>query len=208
MIEQLHVEARAKLGKQPTKRLRAAGQIPGVLYGHGEASVSLSLPKAAVAAVIRHGTRVVQLSGAVQDSAIVKDVQWDPIGVEVLHVDLARVDRDEKVRLEIRLEMKGDAIGARQGGILELVMHELEIECPVVDLPDRLIVNVSGLEVGKAILASAIELPPNARLLTDPEAMVVHCVLPQDEEEGTTGPAEPELIAKKVAAAEDADEKK
>jgi large subunit ribosomal protein L25 len=206
MIEQLHVDARTQHGKQHTKRLRASGSIPAILYGHGQENLSLSIASSAVSAVIRHGVRVVQLAGVVSDSAIVKDIQWDAIGANVLHVDLARVDRDEKVRIEIRLELKGDAPGSHRGGVVELVMHELEIECPVTDLPEKLIVNVSALDVGQAINASAIGLPPNAKLLTDPDAMVVHCIVPLDEDAVATGPAEPELIAKKAAADEESAE--
>lgn len=203
MIEQLPVSARPHQGKQHTKRLRAAGNIPAILYGHGQKSVPLTIASSAVSAVIRHGSRVVQLSGEVTDSAIVKDIQWDPIGVNVLHVDLTRVNRDEKVQIEIRLELKGDAPGSHRGGVVELVMHELEIECPVTDLPEKLVVNVSSLDVGQSINASAVELPANAKLLTDPDTMIVHCVVPLDEEVVATGPAEPELIAKKTTTDEE-----
>ena len=205
MIEQLHVDARPQQGKQHTKRLRAAGSVPAILYGHGEKSIPLTISSSAVSAILRHGARVVQLSGVVSDSALVKAIQWDSIGVSVLHVDLTRVDRDEKVHMEIRLELKGDAPGSHRGGVVELVLHEVEIECPVTDLPEKLLVNVSALDVGQSLTAAAIELPKNAKLLTDPDAMVVHCVVPMDDDAIATGAAEPELIAKKAAAADEDD---
>ena len=95
MAEQIQVEKRESRGKRQARKMREAGKTPAVLYGHGEANVSLSMPTDALAAVLRHGAHVVELQGAVKETALLKSVQWDPFGVEVLHVDLTRVSADE-----------------------------------------------------------------------------------------------------------------
>jgi large subunit ribosomal protein L25 len=91
MAEVLSVKVRESRGTSRARRQRAAGQIPAILYGHGQESVSLSVPTEQVLGVVRHGGHIVQLEGDVSDTALVRAVQWDPFGVDVLHIDLARV---------------------------------------------------------------------------------------------------------------------
>ena len=92
MSEVLHVELREQTGTAATRRLRKAGQTPVVLYGHGQGSVHLTVASTEVAALVRHHGKTVQLMGAASDHALVSDMQWDPLGIDVLHLDLVRVD--------------------------------------------------------------------------------------------------------------------
>src|SRR5207244_3833049 len=111
MAEVFHVKLRDVTGKRRIRRLRATGVIPAFLYGHGEACVNLALASDEVKALVRHGARVVDLEGAVSEKAFVRDLQWDTFGTEVLHLDLARVSADERVTVEVKVELKGNAPG-------------------------------------------------------------------------------------------------
>ncbi len=178
--EVIHVKIRQSRGKHQARRMRTQGQIPAVLYGHGEATVSLAVAASEIEALLRHGGKVVQLQGDVSDIALVRDVQWDGMGSEVLHLDFTRVSSGETVQTTVPIELRGVAPGTRDGGILEHVLHSLEIRCPVTSLPERLLVKVNALGVGQAILVSDLELPAGASALAEPHEMVVHCVAPME----------------------------
>ncbi|MCE9555264.1 MAG: 50S ribosomal protein L25 [Planctomycetes bacterium] len=208
MTEQLKVETRTTTGKRHAKRQRAEGRVPAVLYGHGQEVVGLSVEASALGAAIRHGARLVELSGALTESALVRAVQWDTFGTEVLHVDFTRVSADERIEVTISVDLNGTAPGIKQGGVVQHLVHEVEIECPAGAIPEKLLLSVNHLELGQSILASAIELPAGAKLISAEDAVVVQCELPQEEDEqdaGAAGAAEPELIGRK---AEDGEEEK
>src|SRR5688572_18573790 len=145
------VEARTSLGSRANKRLRDAGKLPGVIYGHKEAVVPVTLPKKEVVSHLHHGAHVfaLQLDGK-SENVLVKEVQYDHLGIEVLHVDFARVSLDEKVEVTVPLELKGTPKGEADGGVLQQIIAELEVECLVTDIPDRIIHNVSEMEIGRA----------------------------------------------------------
>jgi large subunit ribosomal protein L25 len=199
MAEALNVEVREPQGKRAARRLRTSGVIPGILYGHGETNVSLAVPKLQIATAVRRGARVVELKGAVNEKAFIRDLQWDVYGVDILHVDFARVSEHERITLQVAVELRGQAPGAKAGGVVELMVHELEIECEALRIPEKLEVNVNELELDGAVTAGQIKLPPGVTLVSDPEAVVVHCVQPveHDESLGGEGGAEPEVIGRK-----------
>jgi len=214
MAETLNVRRREKLGGGNNRRLRRTGQIPAVLYGHGEASVSLAIESSAIMSVIRHGHKLVKLQGDVAEGAFIKAVQWDVYGKGLIHIDLLRVSDTEQVTTTVTIELKGTAVGLSEGGIIEFVLHELEIECPAAAVPERLIVNVNDLHLGKAIHARDIVLPAGAKVLDDPDLVVVHCIAPHIVEEvapvavAEPGAVEPELIRKEKPAEEEGAEEK
>ena len=205
MAETLSVKIRESRGTSRARRQRAGGEIPAVLYGHGKESVSLTVPRDQVVAVVRHGGHLVQLAGDLSDTALVRDVQWDAFGVDVLHLDLARVEAGEKVRLNIAVELKGSAKGLKEGGVVIHVRHEVQIDCPVVSIPDRLIVNINNLALGESITAGQAELPEGATMLTDHDAIIVQCTSPLAELESETpaGEAEPEVVGRKAKEGEE-----
>ena len=200
MAETLNVEIRQARGKRNAKRARQAGDIPAVLYGHGESSVSLSVHKDQVAAALRHGSRLVDLKGAVNESALIRELQWDTYGIEVLHVDFARVSEDERIEVTVPVELRGEAPGVREGGVVEHLVHEVEIECLATSIPEKMQVNINHLKLLETIMASQLTLPEGAKLLSDAEAMVVQCVEPaaEVEAEGVPESAEPEVIGRKA----------
>lgn len=200
MAEVLQVEKRDWVGKRRVRRQRAEGRIPAVLYGHGEDVVHLSAATADLATVLRHGSQLVDLDGAVKESALIKDIQWDTYGIEMLHVDLTRVSADERIAVTVPVEIRGEAPGTKQGGVVENPVHEIEIECLAVAIPSSLQANVNQLELDQAISAGDLELPEGAKLLVEADLVLVQCVEPAPEmemEEGVSGAVEPEVIGAK-----------
>jgi large subunit ribosomal protein L25 len=201
MSETLQVARRDRTGKLYNRRLREAGQLPAVLYGHGKECVNLSIPRDQLDASLRHGAKVVNLSGGESGQALLQDIQWDTFQRSVLHVDLLRIEKGEKVTVEVPLQVRGEAPGEHNGGVVELMIFSVEIEAEVGDLPEVLHLNVNHLELGESLPLSAIEdLPPGATILGDVEQTAVQCLEPteQPEEEAAelTG-AEPEVIGEK-----------
>jgi large subunit ribosomal protein L25 len=201
MADTLNVKRREKLGTSNNRRLRATGSIPAILYGHGEANLSLTVPSGDVLSVVRHGGKLVKLAGDVSDNALIRAVQWDVWGKDVLHIDLLRVSEKDQVKTKVTVELKGTAVGITEGGVVEHVMHEVEIECPAMSIPDKLVLTITDLHLNSSLFAKDIPLPQGARIVTDPETLIVHCVPPHIEVEpepvGEPAAIEPEVIGQK-----------
>ena len=150
-MAELNVQLREIRGKRNARRLRNSGSIPAVLYGHGQEAVALAIPAEGMEEVMRHGARLVNLVGAVREQAFLREVQWDTWGTHVLHVDFTRISEHEKVQVEVAVE------GARRlewknGGVVTQHLHELEIECEVASIPEKLFVKINQLNLGDRIL--------------------------------------------------------
>lgn len=200
MDEILTVELRETRGKHHARRLRKSGSVPAVIYGRGGEVVSLTLGRDGLQAALRHGSKMVKLAGPETGMALIQDLQWDAFGIEVLHVDLIRVTADQQIRVAVAVELRGDAPGVKQGGILDQVAREVELEVRATAIPDRLHVNVNGLGVDQSMMARDIEdLPEGAKLLSDPDMVIVHCIVPAEEAEEVrvSEGVEPELIGGK-----------
>jgi len=212
MREVLNVTLRKERGTKAARLLRQEGMTPAILYGHGEENVSLSVPTAELEAVIRHGTKMVDLSGGVSDKALIRAVQWDAFGANVLHLDLNRVLVGEKVTVTVPLELRGEAPGTKQGGILDHQLHDVEIECPAGQIPEKITVNINSLELDEAITVSDLPVPDNVEILTPPDAVVAQCQAPvptaEEEEEAAAaaGGTEPELIGRPEEESEESSE--
>ena len=213
MVNQLHVEPRKAVGKRNNFRLRDAGKLPAVLYGHGEEVLSLTLSAEQLESAVRHGAKVVDLDGAATGKALLQDVQWDTFFHHVLHVDLLRVVAGEKVTVEVEIALKGEAPGTREGGVLEHAIHSVEIEVPLDLVPDKLHVNINHLDIGgELLIKDIIDLPAGATVLAEPDEMVVRCEKPvvEDEEaaaEVAAVTAEPEVISKGKEEDDEGEEK-
>jgi large subunit ribosomal protein L25 len=205
MAEIFHVKSRDSRGKRNARKLRQTGRVPAVLYGHGEAPQSLSVDLGEVSLALRHGHRLVQLQGDITEQAFIRDLQWDIYGTEVLHVDLSRVSATDRVRVTVPVELRGEAVGTKEGGVLQHLLHELHIECLATAMPEKLQLNVHNLAVDGTLLASDVQLPAGVELLSDPHAIVAQCMVPSDEEEAapTAEGAEPEVIGRKAAEEEE-----
>jgi large subunit ribosomal protein L25 len=211
MALQLAVESRDTQGKHRNRRLRQSGKIPGILYGHGLECVPLSVAADVLTAAIRHGSRLVSLTGAVNESAFIRDLQWDTWGTHILHVDFTRISEHEIVEVKVTVELRGESPGVREGGVVVQHIHEVEIACPASAIPEKLAVNINHLMLEQSILLGSIALPEGAKVLSgDPDDVVVECIVPKEmPEEGAAEavPGEPEVIGAKEKEGEESEEK-
>ncbi|MFM7185459.1 MAG: 50S ribosomal protein L25 [Planctomycetota bacterium] len=200
MSDTVEVALRKGKGSRDSRRLRTQGRVPAILYGHGEKCVDLSASREAVQAAVRHGSRVVNLTGAVKTAALVKELQWDTYGVEPIHVDFLRVSASEHIRVKVPVHLKGECPGQRAGGIVNLVLHEVDLDCTADHVPEFVYANVGHLELGHALKVKDLELLHGARPAGDPEETVITCALPgkRAEEVAPTGGVEPEVIGRKA----------
>ena len=204
-------------GSRGAKKLRNAGMIPAVVYGHKEAVVPVALDRKEVETALRHNTRVVDLQlPAGPETAVIQEVQYDHLGMGVMHIDFKRVSRDERVKITVRIEMKGTPAGLGGGHILEQPLHALHIECPALAIPDSIKVIVTGLQLGHPIHVKELTLPEGVKALDDPELVVAQIALVKVEavpvaaapaEPGAATAAEPEIVGRRVAKEEEAEEK-
>ena len=208
MVETLEVSKRESRGKRNARRGRAEGRIPAVLYGHGGPSISLSIDSVKITSAVQRATHLVELSGDVQENALIRDVQWNPFGNEILHIDFTRVDAGERIQVTVLLELRGVAPGTKMGGIVSQQLHELPLECPAMAIPEKLEINVNNLELGDSILASSIDLEKEVTLLCEPETILVQCMEPVpdlEDEQVADGNIEPEVIGRKTGEDEEAE---
>jgi large subunit ribosomal protein L25 len=197
---QVAAKARNEKGSRANKRLRDQGLLPGVIYGHKEAVIAITLPKKEVVGHISHGAHLFDLAlDGKSEKVLVKEVQYDHLGLEVIHIDFARVSLDEKVEITVPLELKGTPKGEEEGAVLQQIIAELEVECMVSDIPDAIRHNVSDMAKDSVLHIKDLKLPPGVRCLQD-EDLIVATVKEIAEEEVATeaaeGSAEPEVIGK------------
>ncbi|MGD0461330.1 MAG: 50S ribosomal protein L25 [Tepidisphaeraceae bacterium] len=205
---QVTAQSRQALGTRANRRLREAGLLPGVIYGHKEAVVPVALPREEVVEHLRRGAHLFDLSlGGKNEKVLVKEVQFDHLGMDVLHVDFARVSLDEKVKVTVHVELKGTPKGEAEGGVLQQIISSLEVECLVTEIPDAIRHNVSEMALDEVLHIKDIKLPDGVKVLQDGELIVAtvkeikeEVVVPVVEE----GPAEPEVIGRKPAEGEEA----
>lgn len=203
MTDVLHVELREQTGTAATRRLRKSGRTPVVLYGHSEPNVHLSVSAREIDALVRHHGKTVQLEGAASDHALVSDMQWDPLGIEVLHLDLIRVNLKEKVDVTVPVRLQGEPAGVREGGMLLENVHEVDVRCAANAIPEDVVLSVEGLGLGQNLSAADIILPADVELVTPADTVICHIEEPRAAAEETTeGAAEPELIGKKSSEEE------
>ncbi|MEL7472278.1 MAG: 50S ribosomal protein L25 [Planctomycetota bacterium] len=190
----LTAKIRERIGSRYAKRVRDAGGLPAVVYGHGETPESVSLNAKEALEHFHKGEKVFTLAiesdGGKnnEQTVLLKDLQFDHLGTNVVHADFARVDLTERVNTRAHLELVGDAPGLKHtGAILMQPITELDLECQVTNLPDSIEVSVAELDVDHPIHAKDVKLPkPTMVLLTDPEAIVAQIVIQTHEEEDAT----------------------
>lgn len=192
-------DPRDTFGKGAARKIRAAGKIPAVLYGHGTDPQHLTLPAHQVGLIIRKANALLdlQISGKSQ-LALVKDVQKDPVRQIIEHLDLIVIKRGEKVQVEVPVHVEGEPYS---GTIADLDAHTLLLEVEATHIPERVVVSVEGLEEGTQIMAGAIELPEGATLINEEDLLVVNVHVPQKVDLGE----EAEEAAAEEEAAEGAE---
>jgi len=174
----LKAEIREQTGSKAVRKVRKQGKIPAIVYGHKQEPVAVSLDEHNFAEGLHHGHRLMDVQiGKKKEKIIVKDLQYDYLGKNIIHADLMRVDITEMVKVTVPVELKGIAKGTHESGIIEEHADRLEIECKVTDIPEAIVVSVKEVGVGDALHASDISLPDGVKLVSSPEALVVTCHL-------------------------------
>jgi large subunit ribosomal protein L25 len=208
---------RSEGGKNFNRRLRVQGQIPGVVYGTAKEAIAVSVSPKDIALILRSASGEntlfdLDLEGG-RRKVLIKDYQLEPIKGHLLHADFYEVALDKALQVTVHVELQGVPVGVKvQGGVLDFITRELEVECLPGDIPEKIVVDVSGLEMGKHLRVSDLQIPDKVTVLTEPEIVVAHVVAPRAEEApaaveavATEAGAEPEVIKK--GKAEEGEEK-
>ncbi|MEA1881131.1 MAG: 50S ribosomal protein L25 [Candidatus Marinimicrobia bacterium] len=180
----LPMEVRAGIGTSSAREMRRNGKIPANYYYHGEANQNLAIDKKAFMHAIHSGQHVfeIELNGKTV-YAMIKDAQYHPVTEEVIHVDLMRVRRKEKMTFSIPVILEGDAVGASEGGIVTHVATSIDIECYPTDVPERITVDISTLELHSVMTAVEMTLPADIFLISPEDMTIVTCNPPKAEVE-------------------------
>jgi large subunit ribosomal protein L25 len=206
-------ESRTTTGKNANRKLRTRGLIPGVLYTSGKEAVAVQVSPGEIGTILKSKSGENTLFdleiGGKRRRVILKEFQREPLRGKLLHADFYEVALDKKIEVKVHIELEGTPVGVKlQGGIVDFVTRELEIECLPADIPEKIVVDISHLELGKHLRVSDLKVPEKVKLLVEPEVVVVHVVTPRAEEvaaeaapvEGATAEAaaaaEPEVIKK------------
>lgn len=201
-IPTLRAERRERLGTKYTRRMRSTGQLPGIIYGHGEVPEPIAVSAHDMQIHLHHGARVLNIEIDGQGTKyLIKEVQYDHLQKDPIHFDLARVDLDERVRVEVAVEMRGTPEGIHEGGILEQLRDVLHVECLALEIPETLNPSVAHMKVGDVLLVKDLSLPPSVTVLDDPEdkiamVRVLASHVEEEAEEEEAGSAEPERIGR------------
>jgi large subunit ribosomal protein L25 len=168
----LVAEKRTDFGKGAARKIRRAGNIPAVMYGHGTEPVHISLPGHDTMMALKQANALLTIVVEGKEQlALAKDVQRDPIKPVIDHVDLVVVRKGEKVTVDVSVHLEGEAA---PDTVVTLDHSTLQLEALATNIPENVVVSVEGLEAGTQILAGAVELPEGSTLVTDPEALVVN----------------------------------
>lgn len=214
-MERVKIEAslREKTGKGVAKKLRREKIIPAVLYGK-ETNAAISIPLASMKALrainFSSSTIIDMLLGSDKNNinVLIKDVQYHPLTEDIIHIDFLKVSLEEKLKVKVGIVLKGEAKGIKDGGIVEQILWELDIEGLPLEIPEKIEVDITNLGIGDSIHAGNISLTGNLKVITAAQETVVTVVSPQLEEEapaaGTVAPEGPEIIKEKKDKPEEA----
>jgi large subunit ribosomal protein L25 len=203
----LSVEERPERGTRATKRLRRAGLVPGVVYGGGSGDcLSFKVDSRVLRQILVDGSALIDLEvGGKKRPVIVKDQQLHPVRDDVIHIDLLEVRLDETIQTIVGVHVEGaeEAPGIKEGGVLEHVTHQLNIEALPTAIPDAIVVDVSGMQIAATMHLSEVPVPEGVTFLDDPdETIIATVVVPTEVEEPEEIEEETELVGEEAEAAE------
>ncbi len=210
----LNLAIRQETGKKWARRMRRSGQIPGIFYSHGQPSVTVSVDEKALRSILLSKANLVDLnfSSGRNEKCVIREVQWNPLTSRPLHVDLMGIKLTERITVKVSVRLIGSPVGVKEGGTLQTMLRELEVECLPLDIPEDVPIDVNALKIYDTVHVGDIKLE-KVRILNDPDQVIV-TVLPPRLEETPAAPteeaAEPEVIGhgkKEEAEAEAAEGK-
>ena len=195
----LKTQPRTSHGSSAAARLRKTGMVPAVVYGHKQATTSVSVPREDFERAITAGNRSFELQAeGGSETAIIRDLQWDHLGKDILHVDFLRVDPNERIVVMVKVELRGVAPGASAEAVVDHELHDIHVECTPINRPDRIRVDLAPLTaVGQAIHVSDLKLPEGITAKDPGNLIVVQLKRPDLEPEvAVLGGAGPEVAVK------------
>jgi large subunit ribosomal protein L25 len=218
-IMTVEAEARETFGKNAARRLRHAGRIPAVVYGGGGPVLSVTVDPKAIVRILHseaghNSIFTLEIPEKAPARVMLREWQWEPIKGDLMHVDMVRIARDEKLRVRVPIRITGEAEGVKiQGGVLEFILREVEVECLPDDIPEHVTLDVTGLVIGRQLRVSDLPVAASVKVLAEPGRVVAHVVPPKAEAEPAAAEVEveaaaatePELIRKRKAEEEGAE---
>ena len=209
----LKTEKREAKGKSASKQLRKQDIIPAVVYKHGEETMSIQIKETDLIHALHTSAgenAILTLDikgGKDQKTVIIKEMQYHPIKENILHVDFQEISLTEKITVNVPIMLKGESVGVKtEGGVLDQMLKELEIECLPTQIPEKIDVHIEEMKIGDTIHVNELDVPAEIEVITDHEQAVVSVEAPHEEpeaeegEEGLEGEAqEPEVITEKEA---------
>src|SRR5499427_773628 len=220
----LTIRKREGVGKGPARRLRRAGEVPAILYGGAQPVKIAVVPRDIYRLIHGHEGSTQLLSVSFADTgesrmAIIRDIQYDPVSEDLIHVDLQEVAMDRPIQVSVAVHHVGEAVGVKETfGILEMILREIQVSCLPGNIPDVLEADVSNLRIGDVLTVKDLKAPEGVRILNDPNQAVATVAPPAAEEvttpvaataEAAATPAEPEVLTERKPKDEkEADEKK
>lgn len=205
-MSEIVVEAQVRKDiRKSTKSIRKQGYIPGIFYGHGEENIPIQTTLTNLRPVVyTKDTHIISLkldNGEIK-SCIIRDIQFDPISDKIVHFDLLALRADEKVTMEIPVALVGTAKGVKEGGMVQHVLHHIEVKCFPRDIPEHIDVDITTLDVGDSIHVSSLDIP-NVEIMNDGDSTIVAVVAPTvlkepevEAAEIAEEPEEPEVVGK------------
>jgi large subunit ribosomal protein L25 len=209
--QQLQVKIKKDTGSLNARKNRESGLIPAIMYGHKQESMMFLLNEKEFSTVLNTEAKMVNLKwDDSEEITLIKDVQFDTFGRKILHVDFVRIALTEKVTTHVPVVLYGTSQGVKEGGILDHALKEVEIECLPTEIPKNIRINISELAIGNTIHISDLELPVNAKVLGNPDAIVVSVHFTTEEKETPEEEisSEPEIISGRKPEKEEESENK
>jgi len=205
----IDVQIRDGRGKSASRRLRASGRIPAIVYGHGNQPVSVSVDPTQLERKIKASHAGLNTlfdlvgEGAVAGrTVLIKDLQREPVRGGLVHADFYEIDVNESIQVSVPIHLEGTAKGVVMGGVIEHTLREVELSCLPGAIPDEIIVDVSALDVGDSLHVSDLSLPTGVEMVTDEALSVVSVIIPRVAEEAAGPAAEGEAEGAAAGAAE------
>ena len=213
-LQTLDARVRTSRKKGAARKERAAGRIPGVVYGEGQEAVSISVDGREFIRLLHgaggeHAVVELKMENAPDKGgpAMLREVQHHPLRDDVLHIDFQRIRLDRKITTFVPVHLEGKARGLTEGGVLDYQLREVEVECLPADVPEYLELDITELEIGHSLHVSDLKTPTNATIVTEPDRAVVTMLAPrvavEEEEAEEEMPAEPEVIGEESSESEE-----
>jgi large subunit ribosomal protein L25 len=220
----LKADVREEQGSSASKKLRRANRVPAVVYKKGTPTVLLQVDRKALHSALhtKAGSNVLinlEIQGEAakkesktkqdtQRAVIIKEIQHHPLTGEILHVDFNQISLTEAIKVEVPIEAKGESVGVKEGGVLEYLLHKIEVECLPTQIPEKIFADISGLKIGDSIAIKDLKLPQAVKVLQAPETLVISVAAPKElkvEEVAAPeeGVQEPEVIKQKKPESEE-----